>query len=67
MIKDENVQETLNSIYSSSITEEERKNFKAKLRKEFFKNLLRGYSALTEDTFEDSKSTDVYHYFDKEI
>ena len=67
MIKDENVQETLNSIYSSSITEEERKNFKAKLRKEFFKNFLRGYSAFTKDAFEDSKSTDVYHYFDKEI
>ena len=67
MINDENIQKTLNNIYSSSITVDERKNFKAQLRAEFFKNLLRGYSAFTEETFEDSKSSDVYHYFDKEF
>lgn len=67
MINDENIQKTLNNIYSSSITEEQRKNFKTQLRKEFFKNLLRGYSTFTEETYPNSKSSDVYTYFDKEI
>lgn len=67
MINDENVQKTLNSIYSSSTTEDERKSLKTQLRSEFFKNLLRGYSSFTKETFEDSKASDVYHYFDKEF
>ena len=67
MINDENVQKALNSIYSTVITEAQKGNLKAQLRKEFFKNLLRGYSTFTEETFKDSKSSDVYHYFDKDI
>lgn len=67
MINDENVQNTLNSIYSTVITEAQKRNLKAQLRNEFLKNLLRGYSSFTEEIFEDSKSTDVYHYFDKEM
>ena len=54
-------------VFILRLLQKRKKNFKAKLRKEFFKNLLRGYSAFTKDAFEDSKSTDVYHYFDKEI
>ena len=67
MINDENVQKALNSIYSTVITEAQKRNLKAQLRNEFLKNLLRGYSSFTEEIFEDSKSTDVYHYFDKEM
>ena len=67
MINDGNVQKALNNIYSSSIAEAQRGNLKAQLRNEFLKNLLRGYSSFTEETFEYSKSSDVYHYFDKEM
>lgn len=67
MINDENVQKALNNIYSLSTAEAQKGNLKAQLRNEFLKNLSRGYSSFTEETFEDSKSTDVYHYFDKEM
>lgn len=67
MINDENVQKALNSIYSTVITEAQKRNLKAQLRNEFLKNLLRGYSSFIEEIFEDSKSADVYHYFDKEM
>lgn len=67
MINDENVQKALNDIYSSVIIEGQKSRLQGQLRKEFLKNLLRGYSSFTEETFEDSKSSDIYHYFDKEM
>ncbi len=67
MIADKNIQKKLDTIFSRTSSDEENEILKTQIRTGFFKNLLRGYSAFTKETFKDSQSTDVYHYYDKEL